>query len=210
MQKQNTHSAYRKELKSRILHTSMQEFKQKGIRSVRMDDIANSLGISKRTLYEIYANKEELLLAGIIEEENIKEKEALVFISDESYTVMDLIIKFYHLKIEELTHTNPLFYSELHKYPHIIKFINQRHHTLDKRNMTFIERGIREGYFSPQFNYDIIFQIINGATTVMMTESFFKGYDVQTIFKNVISFFIRGFCTDKGIREIDSLLSASP
>ena len=71
MQKQNTHSTYRKELKSRILHTSMHEFKQKGIRSVRMDDIANSLGISKRTLYEIYANKEELLLAGIIEEENL-------------------------------------------------------------------------------------------------------------------------------------------
>lgn len=46
MQKQNTHSTYRKELKSRILHTSMQEFKQKGIRSVRMDDIANSLGTS--------------------------------------------------------------------------------------------------------------------------------------------------------------------
>jgi putative transcription regulator (tetR family) len=210
MQKQNTHSTYRKELKSRILHTSMHEFKQKGIRSVRMDDIANSLGISKRTLYEIYANKEELLLAGIIEEEKIKEKEAQVFISDDSYTVMDLIIKFYHLKIEELTHTNPLFYSELHKYPRIIKFINRRHHTLDKRNMAFIKRGIQEGYFSPQFNYDIIFQIINGATTVMMTESFFKGYDVQTVFKNVTSFFIRGFCTQKGIREIDTLLSASP
>ena len=76
--------------------------------------------------------------------------------------------------------------------------------------MTFIKRGIQEGYFSPQFNYDIIFQIINGATTVMMTESFFKGYDVQTVFKNVTSFFIRGFCTQKGIREIDTLLSTSP
>ena len=50
-------STYRQELKVRILQTAMREFKQKGIRDVRMDDIAGILGISKRTLYEIYENK---------------------------------------------------------------------------------------------------------------------------------------------------------
>ena len=65
-------STYRQELKVRILQTAMREFKQKGIRDVRMDDIAGILGISKRTLYEIYENKEELLLAGLHEEDLAK------------------------------------------------------------------------------------------------------------------------------------------
>jgi AcrR family transcriptional regulator len=56
---------YRKGLKEKILQTSMQMFKVHGIKAVKMDDIATRLSISKRTLYEIYANKEDLLLEGI-------------------------------------------------------------------------------------------------------------------------------------------------
>ena len=44
-----------------LLKTAMQLFTQKGIRAVRMDDVASELSISKRTLYEIYENKELLL-----------------------------------------------------------------------------------------------------------------------------------------------------
>ena len=62
MYKDNPQTAYKQELKEKILTSSMHEFLIHGVKSVRMDDIANSLGISKRTLYEIYSNKEELLL----------------------------------------------------------------------------------------------------------------------------------------------------
>lgn len=55
-------SVHRLELRHRILRAAMPMFKEKGIKAVRMDDIAQSLAMSKRTLYEIYADKEELLL----------------------------------------------------------------------------------------------------------------------------------------------------
>ena len=58
-------TAYRQELKGRILKESIKEFKKNGIKQVKMDDIANNLSISKRTLYEIYPNKEVLLLEGL-------------------------------------------------------------------------------------------------------------------------------------------------
>lgn len=61
MRKTGNITVYRENLKTRILETSMQLFKQKGIRAVKMDDIATEMGISKRTLYEIYSNKEDLL-----------------------------------------------------------------------------------------------------------------------------------------------------
>ena len=53
---------YRNELKERILEYSEKEFYANGVKQVKMDNIANYLSISKRTLYEIYPTKEDLLL----------------------------------------------------------------------------------------------------------------------------------------------------
>ena len=61
MQEKKTITAYKKGLREVILKTAMKAFAEKGIRAVKMDDIAESLSISKRTMYEIYATKEELL-----------------------------------------------------------------------------------------------------------------------------------------------------
>ena len=61
MKKTCTQTLYRQELKGKILQTAMEEFTQKGVRAVKMDDIATRLSISKRTLYEIYSNKEDFV-----------------------------------------------------------------------------------------------------------------------------------------------------
>lgn len=60
---------YRKELKGKILKTAMEQFLLHGIKKIKMDDIAKILGISKRTLYEIYQDKEQLLYEGLLETE---------------------------------------------------------------------------------------------------------------------------------------------
>src|SRR5436190_2679830 len=49
------------EPKERILIKAEELFMQFGIRSVSMDDIANNLGMSKKTLYQYYADKDELV-----------------------------------------------------------------------------------------------------------------------------------------------------
>ena len=56
---------YRKELKSRIIDYAMGEFYKRGVRAVKMDEISQGLHVSKRTVYEIFGDKEELLLAGL-------------------------------------------------------------------------------------------------------------------------------------------------
>ena len=47
----------------RIREKADELFMQYGLRSVSMDDIANSLGISKKTIYQFYADKDELVNA---------------------------------------------------------------------------------------------------------------------------------------------------
>ena len=72
MQNTTIENVYRQNLKEKILQVATVLFYRHGIRQVRMDDISNNLRISKRTLYEIYDNKEVLLL-GVLQHNNEKE-----------------------------------------------------------------------------------------------------------------------------------------
>ena len=56
---------YRKELRDKIIAYAMKEFHQRGVKAVKMDEISRGLRVSKRTVYEIFGDKEELLLAGM-------------------------------------------------------------------------------------------------------------------------------------------------
>ena len=57
----------RLELRERIIDTALNSFATHGIKSITMDDIAAALGISKRTLYEVFADKESLLKECILQ-----------------------------------------------------------------------------------------------------------------------------------------------
>lgn len=96
MQKNSSVTSYRQQLREKILKISMEEFKSKGIRAVKMDDIAALLGISKRTLYEIYSNKEELLLECVKFQEEQYDAYMASFEKDPSNNVIDIIIEFYN------------------------------------------------------------------------------------------------------------------
>ena len=87
-----TETTFRQELKEKILITAINLFHKHGIRSVKMDDIANELKISKRTLYEIYSNKEELLLE-VVRRDKQREKRRLDKIGRTGSNVINIIYR---------------------------------------------------------------------------------------------------------------------
>ncbi len=206
MEQQDIYSAYRKELKERILVTSMQAFKQRGIRSVRMDDIATKLGISKRTIYELYANKEELLLDGIMREDRERKRDSQLFAQDESHTVMDIIFHVYNREMADMATINPLFFSELTKYSRVIKYLTNKTEKDHQEALDFIKRGIDEGYFVTSFDYNVVLNFISFSSKLVMGEQMFQAYDANYLFTNVAVLFLRGFCTAKGVDFIDNVL----
>lgn len=104
-----------------------------------MDDIANQLGISKRTLYEIYDNKEKLLFEGVKTFKDKKMKE-VDKISSESCNVIEIIIKLYRIRMEEDRQMHPSFFSDLLKYPKIKQFFEDERKTDRKRFLKFMKR----------------------------------------------------------------------
>ena len=55
----------RDEVRNLILNAALEQFMSKGIKEVKMDDIASLLSVSKRTIYELFSDKEELLLEAL-------------------------------------------------------------------------------------------------------------------------------------------------
>ena len=206
MEQQDLQSNYRRDLKERILTVAMQAFKLRGIRNVRMDDIATTLGISKRTIYEIYSNKEELLLDGIMREDMASKRDSQLFAQDKNHTVMDIIFHVYNRKMADMANINPLFFSELGKYPRVINYLTNRTEKAHKEALDFLKRGIDEGYFVPFFDYNVVMKYISYSSKLMMGGPIYKEYDANHLFTNVAMLFLRGFCTPKGVEFIDSKL----
>lgn len=206
MKKLNHPTEYRKELRGRILEVAMQDFIQRGIRAVKMDDIAGSLGISKRTLYEIFPNKESLLLEGIRLKQAMGEEEMAKSVTEKNPNTMDIIMKFYHMQMEELSSLPMTFITEISRYPLVTEFLRKKHQKSEENANRFFQRGVKEGYFRSDVDYELISRLGEGMTQNAIARQLYFQYEPQYIFRNIIFLFLRGFCTQKGLEYIDNTL----
>lgn len=196
-------TAYRKDLKLRIMSTAMAMFREKGIKSVKMDDIAASLSISKRTLYEIFDNKELLLYEALRTEHESNSDAIRISCEKQDTNVMDTLLAFYHHQMEEFSRVCPAFFTELGRYPKVLQYL----HAEDQRNkenaMRFFMRGIDEGFFRSDINYDIVTRVNKMGINEAMESRMFDEYSLPEIFSNIILTFFRGICTPKGMKMLE-------
>ena len=209
MQKSNCPTVYRQELRERILSASMDEFCQRGVRAVKMDDIAAKLAISKRTLYEIYANKESLLLEGLkLNEEHMDEK-MRAFSENKSCNVIEIIIQFYTIQIKNSANVNPLFFEDLHRYPSVQNFFEKKRMERGLRQQLFFKRGVSEGFFRDDVDYDILARICEASMEYVMRTQMYREYKLDYILHNLTLLYVRGICTEDGVRALDEALEST-
>lgn len=99
-------SDYKLNLKERIPDVALQLFTERGINSVRMDDVAQTMGISKRTIYELYDKKEDLLFEVVVKhfKQRMDRMEQAV---SHCSNVMEIVLEVYHMKVSNFKKTNP-------------------------------------------------------------------------------------------------------
>lgn len=206
MRKTSSTTAYRESLRRKILDTAMLLFKQKGIKAVRMDDIATEIAISKRTLYEIYSNKEDLLFECLRNENELMNKQ----LSDYAMTAeneMAVIAYFIKLRLKDLGAINPLFFTEMNKYERIMRFFRQNKETQSAHSQVFMRKGIEHGFFRSDLNYGIVNKIGDAAMDFVMQTRLYEQYKLDEIFHTFIIVFLRGCCTEKGLAYLEKFIS---
>ena len=204
MQETKGMTLYKQGLKSTILETAMKLFVKNGIRAVRMDDVASELSISKRTLYEIYENK-ELLLYESTKTYYRQRREMMHLKIMHCQNVMEILVAVYALKAEEFRMTNPQFYTDLLLYPKVATFLEKENIRMKMNTEEFFLRGIKEGYFRKDVNYQLVGQLFEMIGRQVVEKQLYRRYTIDDIFKNLIFITLRGLCTNKGQKVLDKL-----
>lgn len=207
MQKKENTSVYRQALKGKVLDTAMTMFASNGIKAVTMDDIARSLNISKRTLYELYRNKEILLSEGIKMYVKKRELEMKTFMKGRK-NVMDIILKVYRIKVEEFRRTSPVFYDDLERYPKVMANLEKNREENRAQFAAFLSKGVREGYFRDDIDNELVTILFDTIGQLFMQKRLYAHFSIESVLNNIMFISLRGICTNKGIKVLDKFLKS--
>ena len=191
------------EQKEKIVETAVQMFNTRGCKGVTMDDIATSMHISKRTLYEVYEDKEQLLYQAIVKYDGRKHSQLTAF-ATAGHNVIEIILEAYRMKTNDLRLVNPVFYDDILKYPVVAAYIKEVHERTRGHVSQFLRRGVEEGYFRPELDYDMVALLTDAIGQYVNTNKLHKQYSIQTLFENFYMITLRGICTPKGLAVLDT------
>lgn len=193
-------------LRGRILDAAMELFSARGIKATRMEDVARSLSISKRTLYEVYDDKEALLRECILRYMHERKADVVAYASG-CDNVMEILLYALGKKLEEARRTNPAVYDDIRRYPQITKLLEADKAEDQLQLGAFLERGAAEGFFREGINHELAYIVIDTMSRHIMHARLYERFPMEDIFLNVAMTQIRGICTIKGIEEIDKFIA---
>jgi AcrR family transcriptional regulator len=196
------------ELKDRIIHEASILFFSKGIKSMTMSDIANEMGISKRTLYEVFRDKEELLdqCVTIHLERADTEMTAIAANSD---NVIDSMMRIYAKHLREAQNVSKTVMHDLKKYH---KPIYEKIECRQKEGMGFFtplfKKGIEQGLIRKDVNLEIMLWLLKSQFKALMDDEFIPTdkYSTDEFIRVIILSFIRGIATPLGNEKVDSIV----
>jgi AcrR family transcriptional regulator len=197
------------EVRDRIIEEATKQFFQFGIRNVTMDEIAVTLGISKRTVYETFKDKSELVQTCIGKLTEYQDKN-IVKVVAESSNVIEAIFVFMREGIKTMNSINPVFFKDLEKlYPVLWRKLEKE--ALAKRldlSVKLLTAGIDQGLFRKDLNTEIVSKLFHTQVNLLADDTVFPSdkYNHAEVFQNMIINFTRGISTQRGIGIIDKIL----
>ncbi|MFA5656436.1 MAG: TetR/AcrR family transcriptional regulator [Dysgonamonadaceae bacterium] len=196
------------ELKDRIIYQAGELFVKHGIKRISMDEIASKLGISKRTIYQNFKDKEDLLLQYIRHLE-LMQIEYVKDLSKNEQTVVHVFLRTIEMH-KKFDFFNIQFLDDVEKYYPKAKqeLIEQQ-----KRGITFIkeflEEGIKQRVIREDLNIEVVSFLLQDSsrTFINATRVTNKSFSNWELFFTSMINFIRGISTAQGIEIVDNYLT---
>jgi AcrR family transcriptional regulator len=195
------------ETKERIIQEARNLFLRLGIRSVSMDDIATQLGISKKTVYQHFQDKDELVDRVLqmqidnMQEETTETVQSASNAIEEIFNTMDMMVK--HSR-----NMNPMVLFDLQKY-HLSSF--QKFHAYKNDFLLNIisnnlKKGVEEGLYRSDIKIEILSKFRLETLMIGFNMDAFPAdkYNVTEVSLVIIENFLYGLATEKGFNMIES------
>ncbi len=194
------------EVKDRILTKATDLFMRYGIRSITMDEIAAQLGISKKTIYQFFTDKDDMVAAVIDMEIAKNEMDCMHFRDHAENAVHHIFLALESLE-EMLKYTNPLMLYDLEKHhPRSYKRLREyKYQFLYGIIVENLQQGIREENYRPDIQVDIVAKgRIESAFLVFNPDVFpHSRYKLSEVQYELAMLFLHGVTTLEGKLLID-------
>lgn len=190
------------ELSQQIVKTANILFRSYGIKNVTMDFVSKQIGISKRTLYAYYPSKVQLVYDSIcsdIEELEIQIAET----QKSSSSPVRILIWYYSTLYEKSISYCPAFMEDLKRFPSIVERFEKLSADIDTNSSMLFTKGVKEGYFRPDKNFDSISFLIN---EFIRNNILISRHQPLEKFIAATAYFLKEFSTPKGITELAPFL----
>jgi AcrR family transcriptional regulator len=189
------------DVKERILGKAADLFLRYGIRSITMDEIATQLGISKKTIYQFFTDKDDMVSA-VIDLEIRKNEEECVQFRQQAENAVHQIFMAQESVEEMLKYTNPLMVYDLEKHhPRAYKRLKEfKYQFLHQVLMDNLQWGMEEGVYRPDLHKDIVVKARIEAAFLVFNPDVYphSRYKVAEVAFELAILFLHGIATDSG------------
>lgn len=189
-----------------IVRYALEMFKLRGVKGVRMEDVSKELKISKRTLYEKFKDKEELLLECVKLSAEIKKEKHMSFMAKSNNVMQELCFVLQNA-LEEFSKYNAKFFVEVIKYRSVRELLDENAQKDAEVKRAFFQKAIDEGFVIPDVNLELISLMTRAAVDALLEEKAYETYTLPEIFNTSVMLFLRGILTEKGREELDACLT---
>jgi AcrR family transcriptional regulator len=191
--------------KIELLERASAVFMKYGIKSVTMDDLSRELGISKKTFYIYFEDKNDLVNS-MIQAKIEMDKHACTVSKDDAENAIAALVNISRVVIEHLSQVNPTVFLDLKKhYPEAWK--KMRDHkwefVLDDIHKNILQ-GISEGLYRENLSPKIIARYYVGSIDILMDGEVFPWpeFKADEVLAEILRFQIRGLANDNGIKYL--------
>ncbi len=197
--------------KQRIIEKTDELFHRYGIRSVTMDDIARALGISKKTIYQFFKDKDEIVTT-VSRYHMEHEREEIEAIFNESANAIEELYNVSLCLRKNVADINPSIIYDLQKY-HAKGwqvFLDYKENVFKRTLKQSLERGIKEGYYRAEIDPDILATLRMEEIQLAFDHNVFptSRFNFKEVQTQIFEHFIFGILTPKGQELYKETISA--
>ena len=190
----------------RIIEGGEELFLKAGIKSVTMDDIAKHLGMSKKTIYQFFKDKNDLVIA-LVKKKLKDDEDQMCTIISQSGNVIEEMINMMKCSEEIFSKINPVAVHDMQKYyPNAWKeFQNFKAEVLIHKMEQLLTKGIDQGYIRPEIDVRIIAKMHVNLVEMGFNNSIFPiaEFNIWKVQKQFMEHFNYGICTLKGVKLLN-------
>ena len=196
--------------RNRIIEGAAELFRIYGIKSVTMDSLASHLGMSKRTIYEIFSDKDDLLI-GVMKLMAEKQRELVKRVLNESDNAIVAIFTLLEINNDHFQNMSPAFHADIKRFHHEVLMKKTNRYEIPDfiNNRLVIERGIKEKLFRKDINPDLVNRCLYSLGRSVMDHDLypFELFSRKEVVRNIFINYLRGIATPEGLDLISKLES---